>query len=77
MFYCQAKDEIVDAVWVCVMNDYGHVDNQTLFFMILLLKEYRNCGIGTELMKQILVKLKMQGHARASLPVQKMNYAYV
>lgn len=50
-FVAQVKDEIVGAVWVC------------------LLKEYRNCGIGTELMKQILVKLKMQGHARESLPV--------
>ncbi len=31
-------------------------------FAISLLKEYRNYGIGTELMKQMLMKLKLAGH---------------
>jgi ribosomal protein S18 acetylase RimI-like enzyme len=39
------------------------------------LKEYRKHGIGTELMKQMLMKLKVQGYRQASLAVQKMNYA--
>ena len=49
----QVADEIVGAVWVRIMNDYGHIDNETPSFAISLLKEYRNYGIGTELMKSI------------------------
>jgi len=71
----QVEDEIVGAVWVRIMNDYGHVDNETPSFAISLLKEYRNYGIGTDLMKQMLMKLRMQGYNQASLAVQKMNYA--
>ena len=69
------KNEIVGAVWVRIMNDYGHIDNETPSFAISLLKEYRNYGIGTELMKQMLMKLKLEGYKQASLAVQKMNYA--
>ena len=32
-------------------------------------------GIGTNLMEQMLKKLKMQGYKQVSLSVQKMNYA--
>jgi len=71
----QVEDKIVGAVWVRIMNDYGHIDNETPSFAISLLKEYRNYGIGTELMKQMLMKLKAQGYKQASLAVQKMNYA--
>ena len=71
----EVNNEIVGAVWVRIMNDYGHIDDETPSFAISLLKEYRNHGIGTELMKQMLMKLKMQGYKRSSLAVQKMNYA--
>ena len=65
----QVADEIVGAVWVRIMNDYGHIDNETPSFAISLLKEYRNYGIGTELMKQMLMKLKLEGYKLASLAV--------
>ena len=71
----QVRDKIVGVVWVRIMNDYGHIDNETPSFAISLLKEYRNYGIGTELMKQMLTKLKLEGYKQASLSVQKMNYA--
>ena len=71
----QVGDDIIGAVWVRIMNDYGHIDNETPSFAISLLKDYRNYGIGTELMKQMLLKLKKQGYKQASLAVQKMNYA--
>ena len=71
----QVRDKIVGAVWVRIMNDYGHIDNETPSFAISLLKEYRNYGIGTELMKQMLTKLKLEGYKQVSLSVQKMNYA--
>lgn len=71
----QVENEIVGAVWVRIMNDYGHIDDETPSFAISILKEYRKHGIGTELMKQMLMKLKVQGYRQASLAVQQMNYA--
>lgn len=71
----QVRDKIVGAVWVRIINDYGHIDNETPSFAISLLKEYRNYGIGTELMKRMLTTLKLEGYKQASLSVQKMNYA--
>ncbi len=57
------------------MNDYGHVDDDTPSFAISLYKEYRGQGIGTQLMKDMLALLKKKGYERASLAVQKANYA--
>jgi ribosomal protein S18 acetylase RimI-like enzyme len=57
------------------MNDYGHVDDDTPSFAISLYKQYRGMGIGTRLMEKMLALLKEQGYTRASLAVQKTNYA--
>ena len=62
----EVNNEIVGAVWVRIMNDYGHIDDETPSLAISLLKEYRNYGIGTELMKQMLMKLKIQGYKKKS-----------
>lgn len=66
---------VVGAVWTRIMNDYGHVDDNTPSFAISLYKEYRGKGIGTEMMRKMLELLKSQGWKRASLAVQKANYA--
>ena len=71
----EENGKIVGAVWVRIMNDYGHIDNETPSFAISLYKEYRNKGLGTSLMKEMLVKLKLKGYKQASLAVQKENYA--
>jgi ribosomal protein S18 acetylase RimI-like enzyme len=68
-------DKVVGAVWTRIMNDYGHIDNNTPSFAISLFKEYRGQGIGTSLMRQMLQMLKDKGFAKASLAVQKANYA--
>ena len=67
--------KIVGAVWARIMNDYGHIDNDTPSLAISLYKEYRGCGIGTELMRKMLSLLTECGYKRASLAVQKTNYA--
>ena len=67
--------KIVGAVWARIMNDYGHIDNDTPSLAISLYKEYRGCGIGTELMRKMLSLLNECGYKRASLAVQKTNYA--
>ena len=67
--------KVVGAVWTRIINDYGHADDTTPSLSISLLKEYRNLGIGTELMKQILLTLKEREYKQVSLSVQKINYA--
>lgn len=67
--------KVVGAVWTRIMNDYGHVDDDTPSFAISLYKEYRGQGIGTRMMKEMLALLKEKGYKKASLAVQKANYA--
>lgn len=71
----EADGRIVGAVWVRIMNDYGHIDDETPSFAISLYKEYRGCGIGTALMREMLDMLDAAGYKQASLAVQKANYA--
>lgn len=77
--YClvaEINGKIIGAVWVRIMEDYGHIDDRTPSLAISLYKEYRGMGIGTELMKQMLNLIKEKGYERVSLSVQKYNYAY-
>ncbi|MBP0954185.1 MAG: GNAT family N-acetyltransferase [Oscillospiraceae bacterium] len=71
----EAGGRIVGAVWTRIMDDYGHVDDDTPSFAISLYREYRGQGIGTGLMREMLSLLRSQGFKRASLAVQKANYA--
>lgn len=71
----EVGQKVVGAVWVRIMNDYGHIDDDTPSFAISLYKEYRGLGIGTALMKEMLCILKNRGYKQASLAVQKANYA--
>ena len=63
------------ADYCLVADDYGHVDNKTPSLAISLYKEYRGRGTGTALMREMLKLLRDQGYRRASLAVQKANYA--
>jgi len=71
----EVGEKAVGSVWVRIMNDYGHIDNDTPSFAISLYKDYRGLGIGTALMKEMLQILKDRGYKQASLAVQKANYA--
>ena len=71
----QVNGKIIGAVWTRIMNDYGHVDNDTPSLAISLYKEYRGKGIGTDLMRNMLATLKRRGYRSVSLAVQKANYA--
>ena len=68
---------IVGAEWVRIMDDYGHIDDETPSFAISLYPEYRNHGIGTRLMQEMLTELRDAGYRQASLSVQKVNYAAI
>lgn len=71
----EAEGKIVGAVWVRIMNDYGHVDDETPSFAISLYPDYRKYGIGRAMMVAMLDWLKESGYQQASLAVQKANYA--
>lgn len=76
--YClcaEADGKVIGAVWVRIINGFGSIDNDTPEFAISLFKEYRGMGIGTEMMKQMMEHLKEAGYSKASLAVQKDNYA--
>lgn len=71
----EVNGKVVGAVWARIMNDYGHIDDETPSLAISLYPEYRGLGIGTELLRQMLQELKGAGYQKASLSVQKANYA--
>ncbi len=74
-FVVEISGKVVGAVWVRIMDDYGHVEDGVPSFAISLYKECRGLGIGTSMMKQMLIELKNRGYQKASLAVQKENYA--
>ncbi len=71
----ELNNKIVGACWTRIMNDYGHIDDNTPSFAISLYKEYRGKGIGTKLMETMLKLLREKGYQKTSLSVQKNNYA--
>lgn len=80
--YClvaEMNGKIVGGVWVRILSDeikgFGNIDDDTPEFAISLFKEYRNQGIGTKLMLEMIDYLKNKGYKQCSLAVQKANYA--
>lgn len=71
----EVQRNVVGAVWVRIMNDYGHIDTDTPSLAVSVYREYRGQGIGTSLLNQLLAEEKAAGYSRISLSVQKDNYA--
>ena len=71
----EVEQKIVGAVWVRIIHDYGHIDDNTPSLAMSVLKAYRGMGIGTSLLTQMLSTEKAAGYAKLSLSVQKDNYA--
>lgn len=71
----EARGRVVGAAWARIMDDYGHVDDDTPSLAVALYPEYRGMGIGTALMEALLSTLARDGYARASLSVQTANRA--
>ena len=71
----EVDGNIVGAIWARIMNDYGHIDENTPSLAMSVLKAYRGMGIGTSLLTQMMSTEKAAGYAKLSLSVQKDNYA--
>jgi len=71
--------EIIGGVWVRLLagnvKGYGNIDDHTPEFSISIHEEFRNCGIGTRLMRDMIDYLKSSGYSQTSLSVHKGNYA--
>lgn len=74
-FCAEVDNKVVGAVWVRNINGYGSIDNVTVEFAISVFDEYQKMGIGTALMDRMLEHLKELNYPKASLAVQKGNYA--
>ncbi len=76
--YCLAADDdglVVAAAWTRIMDDYGHIDDETPSLAMSVLKNHRGQGIGTRLLQELISLLSEKGYKRISLSVQKANYA--
>ncbi len=67
--------KIVGAVWTRCIKAFGHISNAIPEFAISIYSQYRGQGIGTALMKKMIVLLREKGYSKTSLAVQKDNYA--
>lgn len=74
-YVAEVEGRVIGAVWTRIIHDFAHIDDETPSLSISLFKEYRNLGVGTALMQQILLALKERGYRQVSLSVQKANPA--
>jgi RimJ/RimL family protein N-acetyltransferase len=78
----ELNGKAVGGTWLRISDDetesYGHIDSETPELVIAVFKQYRNLGIGRELMCR-LIDLTLThnpgGHKQISLSVDKRNYA--
>ena len=76
--YCLVADDdglVVGAAWTRIMDDYGHIDDETPSLAMSVLKDHRGRGIGAHLLQELISLLNEKGYKRISLAVQKANYA--
>ena len=76
-FVAEVDGKIIGACWSRIMNDYGHIDDETPSLALSVLKNFRRKGIATALMKKILETSAEKNFKQVSLSVQKENSAAV
>lgn len=72
-------DKPIGAVWIRtfhgVLKGYGYIDENTPELSIAIFPEYRNKGIGTNLMNQMIRLMITKGFKKVSLSITKGNKA--
>ncbi len=76
-FVAEHDGKIIGACWARIMNDYGHVDDETPSLALSVLKDFRRRGIASALLKKLLTRLAKNNFKQVSLSVQKDNLAAV
>ena len=74
-YVAKVEKNIIGAAWSRIMQDYGHIDNETPSLALSILKNFRRAGIATALMQTLLKKLAAENFRQVSLSVQKENFA--
>ena len=72
-FVADADGKLIGAAWSRIMNDYGHVDDETPSIALSVQSKFRRRGIATALMTALMNKLRAEHFRRVSLSVQKAN----
>ena len=66
----------VGAIWIRFLkNGYGYINDTIPELCMSLLKDFRNQGLGSLLIKRMLDDIKSLGYRHISLSVSKDNYA--
>lgn len=78
-FVAIVEGKIAGAVWIRTfqgsIKGCGYIDEQTPEIAIALFEEYRNKGIGTQLMEQMIKWMQKKGFRQVSLSITKGNPA--
>ena len=73
--YAFVDNKVAGGAWVrMLLNGFGHVDTKTPELAFAVLPEYRNQGIGTKIMEQ-LMKEVVKSYPQISLSVRENNPA--
>lgn len=76
----ESRGVLLGAVWSRVFSTerrgYGNFDEYTPELAISVREEFRQKGIGKQLMREMLSLLKKKGYQRVSLSVSRENYAF-
>ena len=76
-FVAEVGGQLVGACWSRIMNDYGHLDDETPSLALSVLKNFRRKGIATALTEKLCLRLAEKNFKRVSLSVQKENSAAI
>jgi len=72
-------DKIAGAVWIRKfaeeLKGCGYINEETPELAVALFKEYRNKGLGTQMMKLMIEWMKRKGYGQVSLSITKGNPA--
>ena len=55
----EVQGNVVGAIWVRIMNDYGHINNDTPSLAMSVFQKYRGQGIGTSFIATVIVNGKI------------------
>lgn len=71
------RDKIIGTVWIRAFSEeikgYGYFDDNTPVLVIALYKEYRNQGIGAQLLTDMINHLHCNGRVQASFLKRQKN----
>lgn len=71
----EVDSRVIGAVWVRYMRGYGHVEDHIPELSMAIYSDYRNKGIGSRLLIEMLRTLQESGITLVSLSVNKGNPA--